>query len=201
LEGRDVPEPEDFMTTRFSTCAAMLLALFAFSTSATAQTTATNSVPRFEVGGGYQWLDVNANESENTFPSGFAADAAKYYKGPFGLAGEVGWSHDSAEAFGNSVSSGYFHVGTGPRVAVPVGRVLPYGQFLIGYSRLSASATQNGVETEASANAFMFQFGGGATLRLGNSWGVFADLAYRHAYFDNASNEFKIYIGARALFN
>jgi hypothetical protein len=72
---------------------------------------------------------------------------------------------------------------------------------LIGYSRISGSVSVNGASVEDSANAFMFQFGGGATVRLGSNFGVFGDLSYRRSFFDNATDEFQVYLGARFMFN
>jgi hypothetical protein len=190
------------MTTRVSTCAAALLAVVAFSVSASAQTTSTNAIPKFEIGGGYQWVDVGSDLVDNTFPGGLGFDVAAYRWGPVALAGELGWSHDSSEAFGNSVSSTLFHIGGGTRFAIPLAvRALPYAQALIGYARTSSSATINGTTFDGSANAFMFQFGGGATVKLGNNFGVFGDLSYRRAYYDNATDEFQIYLGARFIIN
>ncbi|HEX5110067.1 MAG TPA: porin family protein [Vicinamibacterales bacterium] len=190
------------MTTRISTCAAAWLMLVACSASANAQTTATNAIPKFEVGGGYQWVDVGSDLVDNTFPGGLGLDVAVYRWGQLALAGELGWSHDSSEAFGNSVSSTLFHIGAGPRFAIPLAvRALPYAQAFIGYARNSSSATFSGTTLEASANAFMFQFGGGATVKMGNNWGLFGDLSYRHAFYDNATDEFQLYLGARFFVN
>src|SRR5262245_51105420 len=117
------------MTTRMSTCAAALLAVVAFSASANAQTTSTNAIPKFEIGGGYQWVDVGSDVVDNTFPGGLGFDVAAYRWGPLALAGELGWSHDSSGLGTTSVSSTLFHVGSGPRFAIPLAvRALPYAQ-------------------------------------------------------------------------
>ena len=130
--------------------------------------TSTFEPPLFEFSVGYQFLRINGASTDNTFQNGFAIDGARYY-GPFAIVAEVGWSTDSTSVPGVEVSSGFLHVGAGPRLLfVGQGRIRPYVQVLGGLSRASFDSEirigdQIVEDIDETDSAFMVQPGGGIT--------------------------------------
>lgn len=184
------------MKLRLPLSAVAIATVLALAAPAYAQNTATGDTPDLEVGVGYQFTHTTGDAGDS-FPLGFAVDAAKRYR-QFAIAGEFGWSRDSAEVPGVSISSSFIHFGVGPRLMIPAERFRPYVQFLLGLSHLGYSQEIGGIEDDDSINAFMIQPGGGVNISMGSNWGVFGDFAFRRSFFENdGSNQVRLYFGAR----
>lgn len=200
------------MMKRFTTCLAAAAMSCLMAAPAQAQSTTTNPNPAWEAGGGYQFLHATGDAAD-TLPSGLAGDFAVYKWGSLGLAGEFGWSHDSAQIQGNSITTNWYHLGGGPRFSFPGHeRVRPYAQLLAGASILRGHIDLTGLpQQDVNQTGFMLQPGAGVNIQMGPRWGVFGDVAYRRSFFgdddatididEGGSNEFKLYFGVRFFGN
>lgn len=198
------------MRVRASAIAAAAAIVVGCAAPAAAQlTTGAQAAPYFEFAAGYQVLHRGGDNSSSTYPLGVAFDGARYW-GPFGLLAEVGWSRDSTDVPGVSVSSGYLHVGGGGRfLFVRDARIRPHLQVLGGISRATFSSETNlpgsvPIEMEGTDTAFMVQPGIGVTFATSEAVGFAAALDYRRAFFDEGeglgfgdSNEIRFFFGVR----
>lgn len=197
------------MRNRAMTIAGMLALVVGLAMPASAQVTGTQADPLLELSIGYQVLRVGGGDDTNTYPLGVALDGT-WYRGPFGLVAEVGWSRDSTDIPNVSVSSSYLHIGGGGRfLIVRDGRVRPHLQILGGVSRASFSSQFDPpggmpVDIEGSDTAFMVQPGIGFTFAAGESANLALALDYRRAFFEEGAglgyadtNEIRFWIGVR----
>jgi hypothetical protein len=76
------------------------LFVLGFASAGFAQPPSGTAPPTFELSAGYQFLHV----PDQNFPFGLAVDGARHF-GLLGVAGEIGWSRDSDDAFGFDVST------------------------------------------------------------------------------------------------
>ena len=186
--------------------------ILAAALPARAQFATAQQVPFLELSAGYQLLHVSGGDEGNTYPLGFAIGGTRYLGGrPFGITAELGWSRDSTEVPGFSVSANYFHIGAGPRfVVVRDGNIRPHVQVLGGLSRASFGTDitlpgETPTSVEGSDTAFMLQPGvgvtfGGVDSRVGLALGI----DYRRAFFDEGAglglantNEVRFFLGVR----
>ena len=167
---------------RFATAAALLMT---FAATARAQTTQTTVVPVYEVGVGYQLLQIGEvcddgtiTQSclpDRTYPFGLNADVVRNF-GTIGLGvvGELGFSRDSD----NDVSFGIWQFGGGIRWTWRANpKFAPYGQFLLGAAHSSVSDDASGFE--ASSTDFMIQPGVGVNYAINPRINVFGQLDLR----------------------
>ena len=166
----------------------------------TATGTATN--PTFDVSVGYQWLHA----PDQNFPFGLNVDGARNF-GPWSLVGELGWAHDSDDVFGSDVSVNLWHVGAGGRwTGRSTSRVWPFAQVLAGvaHARGHIDAGELGEDT-ATDTRFMLQPGVGASVLLGDGWGIVGQVDYRRVFLDedesgtSGENEVRVFIGLRVV--
>lgn len=186
---------------RFATAAALLLT---FAATARAQTTQTTVVPVYEVGVGYQLLQIGEicddgtiTQSclpDRTYPFGLNADVVRNF-GTIGLGvvGEVGFSRDSD----NDVSFGIWQFGGGIRWTWRANKFAPYGQFLLGAAHSSVNDDVRGFEF--SSTDFMLQPGVGANYVITPRINLFGQLDLRRVHVgdvgvDDEFSEFDIEI-------
>ena len=156
----------------------------------------TLAFPTWEVTFGYQVLHV----PDETFPFGLNLDGAWNRSKAFGLAGEIGWAHDSDD----DVSFNFWHLGAGPRFnARPAGRIWPFGQLLVGLAHVRASAEINDEDFSDSETRFMLQPGVGVNVIGGDGWGIVGQVDYRRVFLDeeedgqSGENEVRVFVGFR----
>ncbi len=65
----------------------------------------------------------------------------------------------------------------------PNSKVVPYGLFAFGGSHATASASEGGDSGSVSENGYYVGFGGGASIYLGQNWGVRAELRDNYNHF------------------
>jgi hypothetical protein len=166
----------------------------------TATGTATN--PTFDVSVGYQWLHA----PDQNFPFGLNVDGARNF-GPWSLVGELGWAHGSNDDLGSDISLNLWHLGAGGRwTGRSTSRVWPFAQVLAGAAHARAHV-DDGIEGEDSASdtRFMLQPGVGASILLGDGWGVVGQVDYRRIFLDededgtSGENEVRLFIGLRVV--
>ena len=152
----------------------------------------TTTTPSFELSAGYQFLHAPGQN----FPFGLAVEGVRH-SGPFGLVGEVGWSHSSDDDF--DASTNMFHFAAGPRwTGFGSGRAWPYAQVLGGAAIANGSGDTD--------TAFMLQPGVGVTVIGGDGWGWFGQVDYRRTFFDepdntedSRNNQVRVFVGLRML--
>lgn len=198
------------MTVRTMAIAAAAAVVMGLAAPAAAQVTTTSAqaAPYLEFAVGYQVLHRGGDNS-STYPLGVAFDGGRYW-GPYGLVAEVGWSRDSTDVPGISVSSNYLHVAGGGRfLIVRDARIRPHLQVLGGISRATFSSETEvpgglPIEVEGSDTAFMLQPGIGVTFATSEAVGFAFALDYRRAFFDEGAglafgdtNEIRFFFGVR----
>lgn len=149
--------------------------------------------PTWDTSLGYQVLHV----PDQTFPFGLNADGARNF-GPFGVAGEIGWSYDSSD----DVSYNVLNLGAGPRwTGRSAAPVWPFAQVLAGlvYARASADGDSD------SRTRFMLQPGAGVVFVAGDGWGIIGQVDYRRVFLkededgDTGENDFRVFFGVRFI--
>ena len=187
---------------RFATAAALLLT---FAATARAQTTQTTVVPVYEVGVGYQLLQIGEicddgtiTQSclpDRTYPFGLNADVVRNFGTiGFGVVGELGFSRDSD----NDVNFGIWQFGGGIRWTWRLNdKFAPYGQFLLGAAHSSVNDDVRGFEF--SSTDLMLQPGVGVNYVITPRINVFGQLDLRRVHVgdvgvDDEFSEFGIEI-------
>jgi hypothetical protein len=175
----------------------------AFVSSTFAQGTTTASTPTYELSGGYQFTHV----PDQNFAFGVNVDGTRHFTNKLGMTAELGWSHDSDEAFGIDFSTNLINLGVGPRwTGFGSGKTWPYAQVLVGAAIVRNSLDDGTSDASDSDTSFMIQPGVGATFVAGDGWGLFGQVDYRRTFFDepddvenSVNNQFRVYVGVRMI--
>lgn len=196
------------MAKRAMTAIGALALVVGLAAPSGAQVTGAQAAPFLEFSVAYQVLYRGGDDS-STYPLGFSADGARYY-GPLGIVAELGFSRDSTDVPGVSVSSNYLHVAGGGRyLFIRDARVRPHVQILGGIARASFTSEfdvpgTTPTEIDVSDTAFLLQPGVGVTLVTGEAVGVTFGVDYRRAFFDEGAglgfsntNEVRFTVGVR----
>jgi hypothetical protein len=170
---------------RFATAAALLVT---FAATARAQTTQTTVVPPYEVGVGYQLLQIGEvcddgtiTQSclpDRTYAFGLNADVVRNF-GTVGLGvvGEVGFSRDSEDEVNFSI----WQFGGGIRWTWRANpKFAPYGQLLLGWAR--SGLNDDASDFEASSTDFMVQPGVGVNYAINPRINLFGQLDLRRVH-------------------
>jgi hypothetical protein len=198
---------EGIMFTLRYIATAALAALLALPSLAAAQEPDGPPIPVAEISGGYMLMrDTDANES---YPGGWYFSGGVNFTRWFGLVGEAAGSYKKLNetaglvSFTNRIQQ-YTFMG-GPRVFYKAGRVVPFGQVLVGAGHtrykghfdrpLGNVTTFNASETDVA-----LQPGGGVTLYVTDRIGVrlAGDYRWLMDYSDDEwdiQNEFRVMAG------
>jgi hypothetical protein len=164
------------------TTALVCLALVLLARTAFAQP------PAFDVSGGYSFLrDHEIDENLH----GWVAAIAGYVTDWLAIVGEVGGNYTTVPFLGTDIDVSAHSFMAGPRVSSSRSDVTPFGQFLVGGLRGSASA----LGQSESATEFAIQPGGGVDVGLRPNAGIRVGADYRRILSDLGINEFRFYAG------
>ena len=182
--------------------------LLALPSRAPAQETNAPPIPVVEVSAGYMLMrDTEANES---YPGGWYVSGGANLTRWFGVVGEAGGSYkkfefDSAGPINSDRRQLYTFLG-GPRFFYQVGRIVPFGQVLVGSahrrSKLDFGRPVNGMMMlNRSETDVALQPGGGVTIYLSDRVGLrlAGDLRWLMDYSDDEwaiDREFRVMAGA-----
>ena len=226
------------MTNRILTLAGVTAVLLGLSAPAQAQTQTTTTTtsqatqtttipsrgtttnPTWEFGLGYQFLrtgefcaDFDASncseDNPQSFPFGLTADAVRNW-GPFGIAGQIGWSRNSEELDdnvfgGDSLDQDVFHAAAGVRFTGRWGRTWGYGEVLGGVGYLQFNGIFSGLAFKETRTRPLAQMGGGLTFVVGDGWGIFVQADYRRMFLDeeedlqSGRNDVRASVGFRLI--
>jgi hypothetical protein len=188
--------------------------------SAFAQDLDTMAVPKFEASAGYAFMrDISKREltgfNHINFPTGWYGTAAFNPTEWLGLVGEVAGNYRNdldidmgrvePDLAGIAVSNNvHFYTGLGgPRFFHKIGRVVPFGQVLVGVAQLRIKsilpaefAGQQITETDWN---FAIQPGGGATVYLTERMGVRLAADYRSMIDFNSEDTNDYYNALRVV--
>ena len=135
---------------------------------------------KVELSGGYQFLTAkgggdSGDEEWENFPAGWYVDIAGNVTNNFALVGQFSGNYKTFEDdnFKLKVYPFMFGVRAGGG-----GRVSPFGQFLVGGTKLSASATD--FDFDASETYFTYQVGAGVNIMGGGGVGARLGVDYMH---------------------
>jgi len=155
---------------------------------------------RLEVGGGFAYL------SGNFGLTGFTAQASYHFTGPVYLVGggDFLWDNSRVGVFDLSPTTGAVRIKSnsqqflgGARVQI-IGwketkglekrKLIPFGEILLGYSRLSQTVIDSTgtISLNASDNAFTWVLGGGVDYRLSSKWRARGTLDLERTHFVDA---------------
>lgn len=122
-----------------------------------AATSFAQNTPKADVGVGYAYLHATVSGTGFNF-NGFSGSVAYNVTSVLGIAGDIGYYHNSTAGVGTNAESYTF----GPRFSFRKNdRFTPYAQALFGGAHVSSSG--------ASTNPFAFAFGGGTDIAIGSS--------------------------------
>jgi opacity protein-like surface antigen len=180
---------------------------------ATGLPVAAQSVPRIEVSGGYQFLNVSIEGESESFGTGWYADIAGNLNRMFGIVFEVGGNYRSetvTETFGGVRATATADLSIhefmgGIRFnARPNPTVVPYAQLLAGGTSLSAKVSASGsvggfpisFSEEDSQTNFGLQAGGGVNFMFTERVGVRVGVDYLRIFEeDSGANVFRFAAG------
>jgi opacity protein-like surface antigen len=174
--------------------------MFAATPQALAQEGAATAQPLVEMSGGYSFMhDFTIEEN---FPAGWYFSTAVNPADWFGVVGEISGTYKTlAEDLLVEVKTrGYTFMG-GPRFFKRIGRITPYGQFLVGgaYGRVEATPlTASGIDVTESSTELAFQPGGGISVYMNDRVGLRMSMDYRRIVFDDDeedNSEFRVLTG------
>jgi opacity protein-like surface antigen len=188
----------------------MLVVLAGSPATARAQEGEAIPVPVVEVAAGYTFMHDFSDLPEDTnFPAGWYSAVTFNVTRWFGIVGEATGSYKNDLTldlfdvrFTNDVR--LYTLMAGPRFAQKRGRMMPYGQFLVGAARARVTSTFDTDLLEyrrltVSDTEFAFQPGGGVTIFLNDRVGVRVGADYRCIvdFTDETSftNEFRFVTG------
>lgn len=153
---------------------------------------ATGSVdaPRFDFTAGYHLIDANAPPADcGCFTASGGYIGAQYnLSSRLGIAGEVGAVHASRiSSLGQNLMLTTFLAG--PRVAVPLRRFRPFGEFMLGGAHAGDSYFPSGSSGTSTASTFAYSAGGGIDFDLSSRYAVrLFDASFLHTSFPNGAN-------------
>jgi len=153
---------------------------------------ATRSVdaPRFDFTAGYHLIDANAPPADcGCFTASGGYIGAQYnLSSRLGIAGEVGAVHASRiSSLGQNLMLTTFLAG--PRVAVPLRRFRPFGEFMLGGAHAGDSYFPSGSSGTSTASTFAYSAGGGIDFDLSSRYAVrLFDASFLHTSFPNGAN-------------
>jgi hypothetical protein len=163
---------------------------------------APSSGQSFDISGGYQFLrsdSVSRFASRSEDLSGWFAQAHGTVTPQVGIVGEIGGvrkSYDFPAFEGFPASEASLRVTslmTGVRASAPRSlRLVPFGQVLVGVSRVRARARAAGEAVDAFVDAFSefaIQFGGGADFMFTNRVGVRGGGFFRRVATEDGSGD------------
>ena len=174
---------------------------------------AAQNVPRAEVSGGYQFLNVSSEGESEAFGKGWYADIAGNLNRYLGIVFEVGGNYKSitrTETFDGATATAAadFHahefMGGARFSARPNPTIVPYAEFLAG--GVSASVKVSGTASfegrvasfsdEDSATDFALQMGGGVNFPFNDRVGVHVAVDYLRIFAeDSGANVFRFAAG------
>jgi opacity protein-like surface antigen len=169
-------------------------------------------LPRAEVSGGYQFLNVTVEDASEVFGTGWYADIAGNLTRHLGVAFQVGGSYKSiteTQSFGNARATidadfRVHHFMVGARLkARPNPTIAPFAEILVGAVTLSLDATGTAnfggssasFSAEESGTDFGLQVGGGADFPLSDRIGIRVGADYVRVYAEEAVNTFRFAAG------
>ena len=146
--------------------------------------------PRFDFTAGYHLIDANAPPADcGCFTASGGYIGAQYnLSSRLGIAGEVGAVHASRiSSLGQNLMLTTFLAG--PRVAVPLRRFRPFGEFMLGGAHAGDSYFPSGSSGTSTASTFAYSAGGGIDFDLSSRYAVrLFDASFLHTSFPNGAN-------------
>ncbi len=210
-------------------CAPVIRGLLLTVAALGAPLSAAAQTPRFEVSGGYQFLNISADlegidtgdipvrNVDQSLPAGWYVDIAGNLSRHFGVVFAAGGNYKSiteSASFGGLAASASFDLRVhefmgGVRYSSRAHRtVVPFGHFLVGAINASAKVTASGsvagspgfsFSDEASGTDVALQAGGGMQLRIANNFGVRVGADYIRVLAVEGVNAFRL--GAGVVFS
>jgi outer membrane protein OmpA-like peptidoglycan-associated protein len=152
----------------------------------------SNDGPRFDVAAGYLRIQANAPPGAcNCFGNnGGFVDANFWLRNRFSITGEFSGSHENnISSLGQSLTLTTYMAG--PHVVMPIFRIVPYWEFLLGAAHASDSYFPTGNTFQTSATSFAYAPGGGIDIDLTRQLSIRPiQIRYLHTTFPNGtSNE------------
>ncbi len=132
-------------------------------------------LPRYEIAGGYSYVNFNPGDPFNSFNSHGATASFTYNPSRYlGLTGELGGTHYKRDVNGNQLEGGITSLLFGPRLNLRrFDHFVPFTEFLFGFA--TAGSEMTGADHQ---NAFAMATGGGVDVVLTKN------VAWRFAQID-----------------
>jgi peptidoglycan-associated lipoprotein len=146
--------------------------------------------PRFDIAAGYHLINANAPPADcGCFTANGGFVGVQYnFSSRLGLAGEVGSVHASKiSLLGQNLLLTTFLAG--PRVALPVRRFVPFGEFMLGGAHAGDSYFPNSSSGASTASTFAYSAGGGLDFDMSDRLALrLFDASFLHTSFPNGVN-------------
>lgn len=152
----------------------------------------TSTASRGDVAVGYSYLDLSNNGQSQSF-NGVSFSGAYDITHWIAAAADFDFAHANVSGASVNVQSYTF----GPRIYRQMGRYMPFGEFMLGDGRVSASVSG----TSGSQNDFAFNMLGGVDIGLDKrgKWAVRPEVAYLHVNSNPSTNG--VHIGAGVAYH
>jgi len=171
-------------------CPTIILALLVASIVIVPAQTAAQEIKRFEMSGGYTFLD--SSEIVDSFGIGWLAGGAWNTTRWLALGIELNSSaQQQSEGFFN-IEASFFSFLAGPRVSISIGQLHPFVQLLAGKTRVEILASsdfpfpETGNFTETNP---VIQIGGGIDIPVDEMFSVRIALDYRRVFASTEINQ------------